>query len=141
MFEWNQQQVAKLKCLWDEGLSSAEIGKKMGGLSRNAILGKAHRLGLAGRKNPDASRKPRKSRMKTGIERKVIAPKIVPDRPPPPPEGGVSFHDLAGKHCREIVGWDAGAAGLARYCGGTKTDDSSYCAEHYKKNYVPARIR
>ena len=105
MFEWNLQQIAELERLWAEGLSSTEIGKKMGGLSRNAILGKAHRLGLAGRKNPDASRKPRKSRMKTGIERKVIA------------------------------------AGLARYCGGTKTDDSSYCAEHYKKNYVPARIR
>ncbi|GAB0115044.1 GcrA family cell cycle regulator [Acidisoma sp. C75] len=49
--EWNEAIIAELKSLWDQGLSTAEIGRRLG-ISKNAVVGKAHRLDLAGRPSP-----------------------------------------------------------------------------------------
>lgn len=47
---WSQARIEKLKTLWQQGLSASECASQLGGgVSRNAIIGKAHRLGLAGR--------------------------------------------------------------------------------------------
>ncbi len=48
---WNDEKIAKLKKLWSEGLTTGEIGKRLG-VSKNAVVGKAHRLGLKGRPSP-----------------------------------------------------------------------------------------
>lgn len=48
---WNDEKIAKLKKLWAEGLTTGEIGKRLG-VSKNAVVGKAHRLGLKGRPSP-----------------------------------------------------------------------------------------
>ncbi|OJY70461.1 MAG: hypothetical protein BGP12_22275 [Rhodospirillales bacterium 70-18] len=49
--EWNEETIARLRVLWSEGLSTAEIGRRMG-VSKNAVVGKAHRLNLPPRPSP-----------------------------------------------------------------------------------------
>ena len=49
--EWTTAQIAGLRALWDEGHSTSEIGRRMG-VSKNAIVGKAHRLDLPARESP-----------------------------------------------------------------------------------------
>ena len=49
--EWNEEAITRLRALWDEGLSTAEIGRRMN-VSKNAVVGKAHRLGLVARPSP-----------------------------------------------------------------------------------------
>ena len=49
---WTDERVELLKTLWSEGLSAAQIANKMGGVTRNAVIGKVHRLGLSGRATP-----------------------------------------------------------------------------------------
>ena len=46
---WTDERVETLKKLWTEGLSASQIAKELGGVSRNAVIGKVHRLGLEGR--------------------------------------------------------------------------------------------
>jgi len=49
---WTEERVYSLKKLWTEGLSASQIAKQLGGVTRNAVIGKVHRLGLAGRATP-----------------------------------------------------------------------------------------
>ncbi|AJY45697.1 GcrA family cell cycle regulator [Martelella endophytica] len=46
---WTDERVEKLKQLWSEGLSASQIATQLGGVSRNAVIGKVHRLALPGR--------------------------------------------------------------------------------------------
>lgn len=49
--EWNEDSIARLRALWADGHSTAEIGRRLA-VSKNAVVGKAHRLGLAARPSP-----------------------------------------------------------------------------------------
>ncbi len=49
---WTEERVEKLKELWSQGMSASEIAEALGDVSRNAVIGKAHRLGLSGRPSP-----------------------------------------------------------------------------------------
>jgi GcrA cell cycle regulator len=49
---WTDDRVTLLKKLWTDGLSASQIAKQLGGVTRNAVIGKVHRLGLAGRATP-----------------------------------------------------------------------------------------
>src|SRR3954466_10021133 len=49
--EWNEETIARIRALWAEGLSTAEIGRRMG-ITKNAVVGKAHRLNLPARPSP-----------------------------------------------------------------------------------------
>ena len=46
---WTEERVEKLKELWAQGLSASQIAKELGGVTRNAVIGKVHRLGLSSR--------------------------------------------------------------------------------------------
>ena len=46
---WNDERVAILKKMWLEGNSASEIAKELGNITRNAVIGKVHRLGLSNR--------------------------------------------------------------------------------------------
>lgn len=60
---WTNDRVELLKKLWSEGLSASQIAGELGGVTRNAVIGKVHRLGLSGRaKTTTASSKPRRAR-------------------------------------------------------------------------------
>ena len=69
---WTEERVELLKKLWAEGLSASQVAKQLGGVTRNAVIGKVHRLGLSGR-------------VTTQTARKRAAPKpAAPARPAPP---------------------------------------------------------
>src|SRR3954466_12453637 len=57
---WSEDRVEQLKTLWTEGLSASQIARALGGVTRNAVIGKVHRLGLAGRAGPSRSERPRR---------------------------------------------------------------------------------
>lgn len=60
---WTNERVELLKKLWAEGHSASQIAGELGGVTRNAVIGKVHRLGLSGRaKAPTSASKPRRSR-------------------------------------------------------------------------------
>ena len=61
---WTDERVETLKKLWADGLSASQIAAELGGITRNAVIGKVHRLGLSGRaKSPSsAAPRPRKAR-------------------------------------------------------------------------------
>lgn len=60
---WTNERVELLKKLWGEGLSASQIAGELGGVTRNAVIGKVHRLGLSGRaKTSSSSAKPRRPR-------------------------------------------------------------------------------
>ncbi len=61
--QWPDKMVAKLRALWADGLSASSIGKTMG-LSKNAVMGKAHRLGLPSRPSPIKASSPDNRRAK-----------------------------------------------------------------------------
>ena len=56
---WTDERVEQLKTLWTEGLSASQIARALGGVTRNAVIGKVHRLGLAGRATPARTDRPR----------------------------------------------------------------------------------
>src|SRR5580700_3480057 len=68
---WTEERVENLKKLWGEGLSASQIAAELGGITRNAVIGKVHRLGLSGRaKSPtSAAPRPRKARAHTHLMR------------------------------------------------------------------------
>lgn len=49
---WTDERVARLSKLWADGLSASQIATDLGGVTRNAVIGKVHRLGLSGRAKP-----------------------------------------------------------------------------------------
>ncbi|MDT8870090.1 GcrA family cell cycle regulator [Komagataeibacter rhaeticus] len=49
--EWTEETIARLRDLWQQGLSTAEIGRQLS-VTKNAVVGKAHRLGLKPRPSP-----------------------------------------------------------------------------------------
>src|SRR5438093_13246123 len=59
---WTDERVEKLKKLWADGLSASQIAGELGGVTRNAVIGKVHRLNLSGRAKPAGSAVPRAHR-------------------------------------------------------------------------------
>ncbi|MEL6998909.1 MAG: GcrA family cell cycle regulator, partial [Pseudomonadota bacterium] len=53
---WTDERVEKLKELWTEGMSASQIAKVLGGVTRNAVIGKVHRLGLSNRAGGDEAK-------------------------------------------------------------------------------------
>ena len=49
---WTDERIDRLKALWTKGVTASQIADELGGVSRNAVIGKAHRLGLQSRPSP-----------------------------------------------------------------------------------------
>jgi GcrA cell cycle regulator len=75
--EWNDETIARLRTLWNEGLSTAEIGRRMG-VSKNAVVGKAHRLGLAARPSPIRRDASGSATPRPTAPRRIIGPTLPP---------------------------------------------------------------
>ena len=86
---WTEERVELLKKLWAEGLSASQVAKQLGGVTRNAVIGKVHRLGLSNRATT-ASAKPAtasKAEAKSATEPKPkAAPKPATVAKPVAPE-------------------------------------------------------
>jgi GcrA cell cycle regulator len=50
--DWNEERTAQLTKMWLEGMSASQCARQLGGVSRNAVIGKVHRLGLDSRQAP-----------------------------------------------------------------------------------------
>ena len=68
---WTDQRIDQLKTLWEKGLTASQIAEELGGVSRNAVIGKAHRLGLKSRPSPVKANEPEK---KTGLKKSPPKP-------------------------------------------------------------------
>jgi GcrA cell cycle regulator len=85
---WTDERIDNLKQLWEKGLTASQIADELGGVSRNAVIGKAHRLGLKSRPSPvkagaKAVKKDAKPAVKSAPKVKVAAPAPVRNSSPP----------------------------------------------------------
>jgi len=69
---WTEERIERLKAMWTEGATASQIADELGGVSRNAVIGKAHRLGLDARPSPV---KPGEEKETPKKAAKVAAPK------------------------------------------------------------------
>ncbi|MCK1577854.1 GcrA family cell cycle regulator [Bradyrhizobium sp. 174] len=167
---WSDDRIEQLKKLWEAGLSASQIAAELGGgISRNAAIGKIHRLGLSGRAKgyPGPSKRQTKPpRPLPGPSRRVVAlrkaieeasndthasnleaaaefdPSVisVSDAEIPAERRVSSIIELEDHHCRWPVG-EVGTPGFF-FCGGNKLDGLPYCAGHCRAAYQsPAERR
>lgn len=156
--DWSTEAIERLKALWAEGHSTAEIGRRMG-ISKNAVVGKAHRLNLAARPSPirreatgdrpaqaPAPRAPRPATAPRSTLGTTIPSTIVPTSPPvvaavpPAPSVVRAFPRLgATRSCC----WPIGEPGTPsfRFCSAEALSGKPYCQEHAAVAYVRARDR
>ncbi len=90
---WTDERIETLRKMWDSGLTATQIAEELGGVSRNAVIGKAHRLGLASRPSPvkpntsEAKERPAPTATEAApAPRPAPAPKPVPAPVPQPRE-------------------------------------------------------
>ncbi len=70
---WTEDRVEILSKLWAEGLSASQIAKQLGGVTRNAVIGKVHRLGLSGRAKPSRPKPAAKAKAAATAKPKTAA--------------------------------------------------------------------
>ncbi len=143
--DWTSDTTARLRALWDEGRSTAEIGRRMG-ITKNAVVGKAHRLDLPGRESPirrrpagpSAPRQPRPSRAARptlpALPSALTLSAPTPALPPPPPPARRRYGPPGQPCC-----WPLGEPGTPgfRFCEGGSEQGRPYCPEHSSLAYVP----
>jgi GcrA cell cycle regulator len=74
---WTDERIERLKELWSKGMTASQIAEELGGFSRNAIIGKAHRLGLQSRPSPVKPNDPPPTAQAAGPA--AVAPADAPD--------------------------------------------------------------
>ena len=122
---WTEERVAQLRELWGSGKSASEIADILGDVTRNAVIGKAHRLQLSGRPSPIKSKE---------VGDSSVARKKAPE--PEPKEATIL--NLTDHMCRWPIG-DPKEPGF-RFCGKPTAGPLPYCMEHAKAAYQqPAR--
>lgn len=138
---WTDDRVDILKKLWGEGRSAAEIAKELGGVTRNAVIGKAHRLKLSNRVSP-IQQNNKKSPAKTTerkTEKKVVEiPQVREVEVRQPCDTGplMNLLDLKPRMCRWPVG-DPHEEEFG-FCGREVIMGLPYCCDHAKTAYQAA---
>ncbi|MBT8460454.1 MAG: GcrA cell cycle regulator [Boseongicola sp.] len=75
---WTDERVETLKKMWGEGQSASQIAKELGGVTRNAVIGKVHRLGLSNRAGASSTPAPERKAAKAEAPAKKPAAKVAP---------------------------------------------------------------
>ncbi len=157
---WTDDRVEILKKLWAEGLSASQIAGRLGGVTRNAVIGKVHRLGLSGRATTSRAKPARARKHKTtrqgGTTRLGLfssnstamrSLSTNPDGPKEEPfrsqyveldiplEERVDLVDLKESQCRWPIG-DPQESGF-HFCGKHKEDGTPYCEYHAEIAFQP----
>ncbi len=96
---WTEERIERLKKMWHDGATASQIADELGGVSRNAVIGKAHRLGLEARPSPVKAGEDKDSPKKAAA--KAAAPKAARPAKAPPPS--------AAAHAAEVAPADAPA--------------------------------
>ena len=132
---WTYERVEKLKQLWEEGLTASRIAAELGEVTRNAVIGKAHRLGLsvrmASKKSNSGISIIRKKRVNVSQAQKMINISPIIDEPMNP----TAFQDIKDGLCR----WPLGEPEEIdfKFCGRNTKEGIVYCEAHYKQAYQP----
>jgi GcrA cell cycle regulator len=82
---WTDERIDRLKSLWEKGLTASQIAEELGGVSRNAVIGKAHRLGLKSRPSPVKAGDGDKKAAAKKLIKPTVAPKMRATAPAPRP--------------------------------------------------------
>lgn len=164
---WTEERVEMLKKLWADGLSASQIAGRLGGVTRNAVIGKVHRLGLAGRATTSRTRSPRPRNRVTHLpvrparvqqfrtvgntalkpvfmpaEQPVVALAIVPSVVQElniPSALRVDLLDLKEHMCRWPIGDPQHDE--FHFCGRNCSSGGSYCEHHARLAFQPAARR
>jgi GcrA cell cycle regulator len=150
---WTDERVAQLTKLWADGLSASQIAAELGGITRNAVIGKVHRLGLSGRAKSPSSSSPRPRKARSSGMLRVSRPSMRGNtalaydydmEPEPelieiPLEQRKTLLQLNEKTCRWPVG-DPGSADFF-FCGGEAANELPYCSYHSRVAYQPLTDR
>ena len=155
---WTDERVEQLKKLWEAGLSASQIAGELGNITRNAVIGKVHRLGLSGRaKSPSsAAPRPRKARPQNHMMRlsrpqmrgnTALAQAFALEPEPDP----IAYDNVVPMSQRrtllelteETCHWPVGDPGNPEFffCGGKSLGGLPYCAHHSRVAYQPAADR
>lgn len=142
---WTDPQVERLRALHAEGLSFSQIAVEINHefktrYTRNAMIGKALRIGLPTRDKAESARKgwdkPRKPRQPSRRVLKMIEPESEPagptDLPPDRSDCAVQLLNLQDHHCR----WPLGEPRDGMFCGVPKLGEYPYCRRHYRLAYT-----
>jgi GcrA cell cycle regulator len=154
---WTEERVEQLKKLWSDGFSASQIAAEIGSVTRNAVIGKIHRLGLSGRGKtkaalPARGRKPARAPM--GVAQPsaptpaVVAPAPLSIEPTPlanfddvvvPIAQCVTIMELRESMCR----WPMGDPTKPefRFCGARSVTGLPYCTHHARIAYQPIADR
>ena len=138
---WNDEKVAKLKELWGKGNTASQIAEIIGGISRNAVIGKAHRLNLSAKlktrvssthQNFKSNNDEIKTKSKKGRGSKFKSLIIEKDFEPENPK---QLEELDDNSCKWPIGHPDEKSFY--FCGRTSLKDFSYCKLHLLYAYQP----
>ena len=138
---WDDNNVAKLRDLWDQGLPTAQIGKLLG-FTKNAVVGKAHRIGLERRPSPirRTAVKPDRKKARSPVMPKLNFEKAsepeITNREPTTFQPVVKnlFNTSQKRGCE----WPEGHPDEAgfHFCGKDRFEEKPYCLDHCAVAYV-----
>jgi len=138
---WTEEKVTKLKELWGKGNTASQIAEIIGGISRNAVIGKAHRLNLSyqiksksssSKQNFQNSHEENNSKLKRERKNKFQSLIIEKDFEPENPK---QLEELDENSCK----WPTGHPNEKSFyfCGRSSLKDFSYCKLHLLYAYQP----
>ncbi len=138
---WTDEKVAKLKELWGKGSTASQIAEIIGGISRNAVIGKAHRLNLSAKiktrtttsnQNFEVSLKEKNIKRNRGRNNKFKSLIIEKDFEPENPK---QLEELDDSSCKWPIGHPNEKSFY--FCGRSSLKDFSYCKLHLLYAYQP----
>ena len=156
--DWTTEAIEQLRAFWADGHSTAEIGRRMG-ISKNAVVGKAHRLNLSARPSPI-----RRDAAGEAVERPAPQPRRAAAPPPPSLRDAAPLHRLETpvalppapvavapqsvvrpfpRASARTCCWPLGEPGTPefRFCSAGAATNKPYCAQHASVAYVRVRDR
>ena len=140
MSSWDEAREAKLKELWEKGHTASQIAEILGGTTRNAVIGKAHRLKLAGRAQSKKLDKKEKrsvggeSKEERQISRRSRFKSLLLDKNFEP-ENPKKLEELDDKNCRWPIGHPDEESFY--FCGRNPIEGFSYCKLHVLYAFQP----
>jgi GcrA cell cycle regulator len=142
--EWTEEAIARLRTLWAEGHSTAEIGRRLN-ISKNAVVGKAHRLNLPPRPSP-IRRHEGESAPRPSVPKRAMGPTLPPlSASMGTPVPGLRTVMPAPKYSQRATPccWPIGEPGKPsfHFCNAASVANKPYCEEHAAVAYVRVRDR
>lgn len=139
---WTEERVEELKKLWAEGHSASQIAARMGGVTRNAVIGKVHRLGLSGRAAPAKPKavhpEPKEAAPVMEAPQRAPLRSVLRDLPPITELGGsrMTVSSIGTDQCKWPIGDPASED--FHFCGQGATGGKPYCAYHSQLAFQPS---